>query len=52
MSIFQKTTTGRSLKLIGSICFLTSKKLLEKYPFDRRFTFIYEDLERSYRIWK
>jgi len=52
MRIFGVKWVTNQIVCTGSICLFTSKKLLLDQPFDKRFTFIYEDIERSYRVWR
>ncbi len=40
------------VQLIWSICIFGSKSTFLNYPYDERFVFIYEDLERSYRMYR
>jgi hypothetical protein len=40
------------LQCIGNICIFASREVLLKNPWDEKFSFIYEDIERSYRARK
>ncbi|MFA7284525.1 MAG: glycosyltransferase family 2 protein [Candidatus Absconditabacterales bacterium] len=40
------------VQLIGSICVFAAKGTLVNHPYDEKFVFIYEDLERSYRAYR
>lgn len=50
IDIFGVKWVANRIVCTGAICLFTSKRLLLDQPFDKRFTFIYEDIERSYRI--
>jgi len=40
------------LQCIGTICVFASRDVLLKNPWDEKFSFVYEDIERSYRARK
>lgn len=43
---------NNNIQLTGSICIFSEKDVLLKNLYDEKFSFIYEDLEWSYRAWK